>query len=246
MMRFLKAGTWLALALWLAGCSTVRGDFHQNLQIDALDAHDRPVDGMRCQVGSGSSAQTFVTPAKDVRVRRAMEPLNIECQLDSRIATATVKARRERMEEALLPFGSVGVFVDHLSGSLYAYPTTLHLRVGQHIVLEHGGEAQVVQSEPVPVEAQVDVASRQRVQVAALQPTAMTAKATASATVPAPRKAAAAAPKAQRAARLAKPASVASSAATAKPKAAPSKAALTATAAAAGTAAAVHSAPVNW
>jgi hypothetical protein len=248
MMRFLTAGTWVALALWLAGCSTVRGDFHQSMQIDALDAHDRPVDGMRCRVGSGSSAQTFVTPAKDVRVRRAMEPLNIECQLDSRIATATVKPRRERMEEALLPFGSVGVFVDHLSGSLYAYPTSLHLRVGQHIVLEHGGEAQVVQSEPVPVEAQADMASKQRVEVAALQPTATTARVTASAAVPAPaaRKAAAAAPKAQRAARPVKPASVASSAATTKPKAAPSKAAVTATAAAAGTAAAVHSAPVNW
>jgi hypothetical protein len=246
MTRFLRAAAWLALALWLGGCSTLHGDFHQTLQVDALDAHDRPVEGMRCQIGSGASAKTFVTPAKDVRVRRGFESLNIECRLDGLVATATVKPRRERMEEALLPFGSVGVFVDHLSGSLYAYPTSLHLRVGQHLVLEHGGEAQVVQSDPVQAEPQADSGSRPRTQLAAAQPSLAAAKASTQAASAAPRKAAAPAPKAQRAAKPVKPASVASSAPTSKPKAAPSKVAIAATAAAAGTATAVHSAPVNW
>jgi hypothetical protein len=248
MTRFLTAAAWLALALCLGGCSTLQGDFHQTLQVDALDVHDRPVEGMRCQIGSGASAKTFVTPAKDVRVRRGFESLNIECRLDSLIATATIKPRRERMEEALLPFGSVGVFVDHLSGSLYSYPTSLHLRVGQHLVLEHGGEAQVVQSEPVQAEAQADSGSRPRTELAAAQPSLAPVKASTQAATPAPRKAAAAtAPKTQRAAaKPVKTASVASSAPTTKPKAAPSKAAIAATAAAASTATAVHSAPVNW
>jgi hypothetical protein len=149
MKRISWAGSYVLLALSLGGCSTLTGDFHQKLQIDALDAQNRPIDGMRCQVGTGSSAKTVVTPATEVRVRRAMASLEIECQRDSLVASATVKSRRERMEEALLPFGSVGVFVDHLSGSLYSYPTALHLRVGQHLVLEHGGEAQVVKSEPL-------------------------------------------------------------------------------------------------
>jgi len=149
MKRILANGRYLLLMAWLGGCSTLTGDFHQSLQIDALDAQNHPVSGMHCQVGTGTSAKTVVTPATNVRVRRALQPLEIECRRDGQVATATVKSRRERMEEALLPFGSVGVFVDHLSGSLYSYPTALHLRVGQHLVLEHGGEAQVAQAEPI-------------------------------------------------------------------------------------------------
>lgn len=153
MKRILRLGSCLALAWWLGGCSTLKGDFHQNLQIDVLDAQNHPVSGMQCQVGSGTSAKTVVTPAASVRVHRAMTPLEIECRRDGLVASASVKSRRERMEEALLPFGSVGIFVDHLSGSLYSYPTTLRLRVGQHLVLEHGGEAQVASTEALPLTA---------------------------------------------------------------------------------------------
>jgi hypothetical protein len=252
MTRFLTAAAWLTLTLWLGGCSTVQGDFHQILQVDALDAHNRPVEGMHCQVGSGSSAKKFVTPAMEVRVRRALEPLNIECRLDNMIATATVKPRRERMEEALLPFGSVGVFIDHMSGSLYAYPTALHLRVGQHLVLEQGGEARVVEAEPVQAAPQPATASVQHTEVAVAQPAAATAPAKTDAAAPTSRKPAAPAAKAQRAAaKPSKTTSVASTTATTKPKTAASKAAVVtttaaATAAAAGAAAAVHAAPVNW
>jgi hypothetical protein len=213
------------VVLWLCGCSTLTGDFHQKLQIDALDAQSHRVDGMRCQVGSGTSANTFVTPATEVRVRRGFEPLAIECRRDNLIATATVKSRRERMEEALLPFGSVGVFVDHLSGSLYSYPTALHLRVGQHLVLEHGGEAQVVKAEPIAAPPQAGSAPAQRIVVAAVQPAAIAtaasiqaaAPAPLRAAAPAPHKTAAAAPKTDRAA--ARPVKIAGAAAVAtKPR----------------------------
>lgn len=147
MKRMLRSCARLALASCLVACSTVQGDFHQKLQIDALDAQNRPVDGMQCQIGSGTSAIHIETPAADVRIRRAMQSLEIECHRGSLVATATVKSRRERLEEALLPFGSAGVFIDHVSGALYEYPTSLHLRVGQHVVLEHGGEAAVVATE---------------------------------------------------------------------------------------------------
>jgi hypothetical protein len=247
MKRILATGACLALAQLLGACSTVRGDFHQNLQIDALDSRNHSVEGMQCQIGSGSSAKTFATPATNVRVHRAMASLEIECRLDSLVATATVRARRERMEEALLPFGSVGVFVDHLSGSLYAYPTTLHLRVGQHVVLEHGGDAQVASTEALPGASQLATGSTQRIEVASIQPTAaVPATARTAAAAPAPGKPAAAAAKTNRA--VTKPVKAASATpATTKPKAAPSKATVAVTAGAAGTAAAaVHSAPVNW
>jgi hypothetical protein len=143
------AGLGIAATIALPGCSTVRGDWSQRLDIDVVDSQERPADGMLCQIGEGSSAKTVATPARDVKVRRSALPLLVACHdaAGTREAVATVKPRRERMEEALLPFGSVGVFVDHLSGALYAYPTSLQLRLGQRIVLEHGGRAQVASSE---------------------------------------------------------------------------------------------------
>jgi hypothetical protein len=146
------AGFTIATAIALPGCSTVRGDWSQQLDIDVVDSQERPVDGMLCQVGDGSSAKSVTTPARHVKVRRSAMPLQVACRdtAGAREAVATVKPRRERMEEALLPFGSVGVFVDHLSGALYAYPTRLQLQLGQRIVLEHGGQSQVASSEPLP------------------------------------------------------------------------------------------------
>lgn len=163
MKRIVLASSYLALSLWLCGCSTVKGDFHQKLQIDAVDAQNRAVVGMQCRVGTPTDTNpiTVTTPATGVRVRRSNESLSIDCRRDSLVAQATVKPRRERMEEALLPFGSVGVFVDHVSGALYAYPTALHLKVGQHVVLEHGGEAQVVQADPITATPPLVVASTQ-------------------------------------------------------------------------------------
>ena len=132
------AGIGIAAAIALPGCSTVRGEWSQSLDIDVVDSQERPVDGMLCQIGEGTSAKTVTAPARDVKVRRSALPLQVACHdaAGAREAVATVKPRRERMEEALLPFGSVGVFVDHLSGALYAYPTSLQLRLGQRIVLE--------------------------------------------------------------------------------------------------------------
>jgi hypothetical protein len=227
----LRASKWLGLALCLGGCSTLTGNFHQTLQIDALDAENRPVEGMQCQVGSGDSARHVVTPATDVRVPRSFFSLNIECRKDALVATATVESRREGLEEAMLPFGSAGVFVDHLSGALYAYPTTLHLRVGQHVVLEHGGEAKIAKAEPIP-------APRPAAQ-AATRPSPGPS-ATAAAQPPRP----ASKPIARVAAKPAKPAATVASAP--KPRAAATQKIALSEPTPPAPAAAAHSAPVNW
>jgi hypothetical protein len=234
MNRILQAGACLALASWLGGCSTVTGDFHQKLRIDAQDAQNRPVDGMQCQIGTGASALHVVTPATDVRVRRAMQSLTIECHRDSLVATATVKSHRERMEEALLPFGSAGVFIDHMSGALYAYPTSLHLRVGQHVVLEQGGEAQIVKSELLaPASATATArAAAPRTQLAALQPASAPAAAPAAALQ---KSRPAASPKANRAAARAPKSAATAAAGGTKPHASTPPNVV-----------AVRSAPVNW
>jgi hypothetical protein len=239
----LRASKWLALALCLGGCSTLTGDFHQTLQIDALDAENRPVEGMQCQVGSADSARHVVTPATDVRVPRSFYSLNIECRKDALVATATVKSRREGLEEAMLPFGSAGVFVDHLSGALYAYPTTLHLRVGQHLVLEHGGEAKIAKAEPIPAPQPAAQAGNQpspgRSTTAATQPSPGQS-ATAAAQPPRPTSK----PIARVAAKPAKPAATVASAP--KPRAAATQKIALSEPTSPTPAAPAHSAPVNW
>jgi hypothetical protein len=245
MKRTLRAASCLAFSLWLGGCSTLTGDFHQKLQIETLDTQNRPVAGMQCQIGSDSKT-TVTTPAHDVRGRRSATPLPIRCQRHGQIATATVTPRRERMEEALLPFGSVGVFVDHLSGTLYGYPTTLRLRVGQHLVLEHGGEAQVATSEPIAPPPQPPKAPVPPVEVAALQPAvAVVAVSRGPATAVAQKVQPSSSPKTDRA--TSKPIKTASAAATTpQPRTAvPQKAEAVLTAARASDHD-VHSAPVNW
>ncbi len=249
MNRSLRCGALIALAGWLAGCSTVQGDFHQKLQIDALDAQGRPVAGLPCRVGSGDSAQNIVTPAHDVRVRRAMQSLAIECRRDTLIATATVKSRREGLEEALLPFGWAGVFVDHLSGALYGYPTNLHLRIGQQVVLQHGGEAKVAKSEPIAPPAQAKATASPRIAVAAAKPSAV-ASAAGTAPAAAPDRKVRAATPAKPAPAVAKPVNTlgGAGAVTAKPAVATARpAVVTAKPATVPLAVAdVRSAPVNW
>ncbi len=240
-----RAGGWLALALCLGACSTLSGDFHQKLQIDALDAENHAVDGMQCQIGTGASAKTVVTPAIDVRVRRSALPLQIECRRDSLVAAATVKPRRERMEEALLPFGSAGVFVDHLSGALYSYPTALHLRVGQRVVLEHGEEAKIATSEPFAVPPKAGPASAQRIQVATVQPSASAEFVGPPAPFSQKPRPAAAAKSSHSASK--QPKTAGSTAVKAQsPAANVQKVAVSAPAAATAAPAAVHIAPVNW
>jgi hypothetical protein len=53
----------------------------------------------------------------------------------------TVVPRRHGLEQALVPFGSVAVAIDHISGHLYAYPTVVRLRLGQHLRFEFSTEA---------------------------------------------------------------------------------------------------------
>ena len=146
----------LALLSLLAGCETLTRESTQKLQIEALDAHDRPVRGLVCKIGDAPA--TFTLPASGVAVRRSGVNLEIDCHNGAQVARATVVPRRDGVEQALIPFGSVAVAIDHLSGKLYDYPTTLRLRLGQHVTLEHGGEARVVKAESLPG-APVDVAA---------------------------------------------------------------------------------------
>jgi len=131
----------LAAALLLAGCGTVTLPSQQPVQILAFDAADRPVTGMTCTVRNQMGETTVTTPAIDVPVRRSFSDLQIECRRGNDVAMGTVVPRRHGLEQALVPFGSVAVAIDHLSGHLYAYPTVVRLRLGQHLRFEFSTEA---------------------------------------------------------------------------------------------------------
>jgi hypothetical protein len=127
--------------LALAGCGTVMLPSQQEVQILAFDAADRPVTGMTCKVSNQVGEWTVTTPAIDVPVRRSFSDLQIECRRGNDIAMGTVVSRRHGLEQALVPFGSVAVAIDHISGHLYAYPTVVRLRLGQHLRFEFSTEA---------------------------------------------------------------------------------------------------------
>jgi len=77
--------------------------------------------GCSARFGSGTSAKNLRQRRRPMwRVRRALQPLVIECRREKPVRPAPLSnPGASGWREALLPFGSVGVFVDHLSGSLY-------------------------------------------------------------------------------------------------------------------------------
>lgn len=131
----------LMLTLLATGCGTISLPSHQPLQILAFDALDRPVAGLECTVSNSAGQWQVRTPATDVPVRRAFSDLEIDCRRGSEVAMGTVVPRRDRVEQALVPFGSVAVAIDHLTGHLYSYPTVVRLRLGQHLRFEFSTEA---------------------------------------------------------------------------------------------------------
>lgn len=128
-------------AVLAAGCGTVTLPSQQPMQILAFDANDRPVTGMDCTISNIVGEWKVSTPAIDVPVRRSHSELQIECRRGTEVAMGTVAARRDGLEQALVPFGSLAVAIDHLTGHLYSYPTVVRLRVGQHLRYEFSNEA---------------------------------------------------------------------------------------------------------
>ena len=176
MTRIFLLAPMLALLTGLAGCETLRREPNQLLEIEALDAHDRPVDGMVCKIGDSPALVTL--PAGGVPVRRSFANREIDCRRGAEIAKATEVPRRDGVEQALVPFGSIAVLIDHVTGRSYEYPTTLRLRVGRHVTLEHGGEARIVKTEilPQPASAVTAAAAAPAPAVAAAAPRPNAAK----------------------------------------------------------------------
>jgi hypothetical protein len=127
------------VALALAGCATVTGTPNQSINIQTVDAFDRPISGMRCHVTNASADYFGDSPLRGLEVRRSSSDLEIECHRGSMVARGTAVSRGSVVDgavKALLPGGTAMLAIDHLSGYRYAYPDWIRLRIGAHLVFD--------------------------------------------------------------------------------------------------------------
>ena len=152
----------IGLIALASGCATLTGESTQSIEVVTVDARNRPVAGMHCEVTHSGGTETFKSPHASLSIRRGAEPLEIECKRGELIARGTAISRGENaMMHAFIPGGSLGAVIDHLSGNMYSYPTPLRLRAGEHLRFEHSDAAtatlvapvgsQLAANEPAPV-----------------------------------------------------------------------------------------------
>ncbi len=124
--------------LLLTGCATLTGSSTQGIHVQAVDALDRPLTGMRCRIINGSAEYFGDTPMFDLQVRRSATDLQIECRRGALVARGTAISRSAigGALKALLPGGTAMLAVDHLSGYGYTYPKHIRLRAGDHLVFD--------------------------------------------------------------------------------------------------------------
>jgi hypothetical protein len=126
-----------AVLLALGGCATIDGSSTQAISILTIDANGKPVNGMRCRVGNGAADYFGNSPLLDVQIRRSASDLQIECRSGKQVASATAFARGSSISGlVLLPGGGAAALIDRLSGYAYAYPRTIQLRVGEHMLFD--------------------------------------------------------------------------------------------------------------
>jgi hypothetical protein len=108
------------------------------ISIETLDAQGQLVRGMRCRV-VGTNDYLGDSPLMDMEVRRSASDLNIECRKGELVARGTAISRSgagNNLRAALMPGGSAGAVVDHVSGYGYSYPRVIQLRVGETLVVD--------------------------------------------------------------------------------------------------------------
>lgn len=125
-----------------SGCATVNGTPMQSISVFAVDGLDRPVAGMRCRLANSAADHFGTTPIFDVQVRRSASDLEIECRRGPLLARGTAVSRGSALASVVLPGGTAALLIDHLTGYRYAYPTTLRLRVGEHLVFDAASETE--------------------------------------------------------------------------------------------------------
>jgi hypothetical protein len=109
------------------------------ISVQTLDAQGQNIRGMRCRVINGSAEYLGDSPMMDMEVRRSATDLSIECRKGELVARGTAISRSgagNLARAALMPGGSAGAVLDHVSGYGYSYPRVIQLRVGETLIAD--------------------------------------------------------------------------------------------------------------
>jgi hypothetical protein len=123
--------------LTFTGCATINGSPLQAITVQTVDAAGKPVHGMHCRLANGEGDYYGNSPLLDVQVRRSGSDLEIECRRGNQVARATAFSRSPSLTGAvLLPGGGAAALIDRISGYAYAYPRSMQLRIGEHMLFD--------------------------------------------------------------------------------------------------------------
>ena len=129
----------LSTAVLASGCATMTGSPTQRISVQTLDAQGQQVRGMRCRIINGNADYVGDSPMMDMEIRRSATDLDIECRQGMLVARGTAVSRSgtaAMARAALMPGGSAGAVVDHVTGYGYAYPRVIQLRIGETLVVD--------------------------------------------------------------------------------------------------------------
>ena len=105
-------------ALALPGCALVVRGTQQDIQVDAVSADGKALDGVECRAGDAVAAAPAGISAPRLTVRRSGDDLSVRCLSQGRVV-ASAKG------------GVLSATIDHLSGAAFAYPGWITLVAGE-------------------------------------------------------------------------------------------------------------------
>jgi hypothetical protein len=119
-------------ALALPGCALVVRGTQQDIQVDAVSADGKALDGVECRAGDAVAAAPAGISAPRLTVRRSGDDLSVRCLSQGRVvASAKVISRSDMGLISLAVGGVLSATIDHLSGAAFAYPGWITLVAGE-------------------------------------------------------------------------------------------------------------------
>ena len=132
----------LGVIFTLSGCSSITGQNQQSVSVETL-TEKGPITGALCDL-SNDKGKWFVTTPGSVVIGKSNENLAVICRKDgtepglASVVSQTGPGMVGNVGMALLiPIvGIIGAIMDHSSGAVYQYPTSLKILMGQTITIE--------------------------------------------------------------------------------------------------------------
>jgi len=126
----------------LGGCSSITGQTQQSVSVETLNDKG-PITGALCDL-SNDKGKWFITTPGSVVIGKSNENLAVICKKDgtdpglASVVSQTGAGMVGNVGLALLiPIvGIVGAIMDHSSGAVYQYPTSLKILMGQTITID--------------------------------------------------------------------------------------------------------------